>query len=175
MMNEFYILAELMEEPQNGYQLRSAMQTSLGPNRKISFGVIYPLLDKLADLGFVELIADKDAHNKKIAMITEKGKAYFFELMEKPVPKGSYRADIFSIKLDAMQHLSTERQFKLLEEFFEEQQMIIADTEKAMDHLAKKKSKDHYYALKKLDLRLRQAKEAIRWIEDFREDLKKGI
>lgn len=175
MMNELFILGELMEGPQNGYHLRSALQTSLGRHRKISFGVIYPLLDKLADLGFIQIAADKEVHNKKIATITEKGEARFFELMEKPVPDGAYNADIFLIKLDAMQHLSIERQLKLLDEFYEEQQKIITDTKQAINHLAEKKSKDHYYAQKKLDLRLRQSKEAIKWIEEFRDDLKKGI
>ena len=40
MMNELFVLGELMESPQNGYHLRNAMQASLGKNRKVSFGVI---------------------------------------------------------------------------------------------------------------------------------------
>ncbi|NRZ43660.1 DNA-binding PadR family transcriptional regulator [Clostridium beijerinckii] len=51
-MNELFILGELMEEPQSGYDLRNALQASLGRHRKVSYGVIYPLLEKLENDGF---------------------------------------------------------------------------------------------------------------------------
>ncbi|MDD3224955.1 MAG: PadR family transcriptional regulator [Clostridium sp.] len=174
MMNELSILGELMEEPQSGYDLSSAMQSSLGPHRKISYGVIYPLLQKLEKEGLAKTTnANSDGKIKKITTITEKGKERFLKLMKMPVPNSAHNADIYLIKLDAMQHLTLDEQMKLLDDFYKEQKYIIEDTKNLLKILAKKKSKDHWYASKKLKLRLEQASTALEWIENFKEELKK--
>lgn len=174
MMNELFILGELMEEPQSGYDLRSAMQASLGRHRKISYGVIYPLLEKLEKDGLAETTdVSSEGKIKKITTITEKGKKRFFELMRQPVPNGAHNADIYLIKLDVMQHLSLDEQFALLDEFYQEQKYIIEDTQYALKRLSEKASKDHWYASKKLELRLQEANVALEWVESFKQELKK--
>lgn len=175
MMNELFILGELMEEPQSGYDLHRALQTSLGRHRKISCGVIYPLLDKLEKRGLMEIatILRCDGKNKKIATITEKGRKRFFELMNMPVPGGAHNDDIYLIKLDVMQHLNLEEQIQLLEEFYQEQKDIIEDTQNALKKLSGENSKDHWYAGKKFELRLQQAKIATEWIDNFKYELRK--
>ncbi|WP_368490469.1 PadR family transcriptional regulator [Clostridium sp. BJN0013] len=150
------------------------MQVSLGHHRKISYGVIYPLLEKLEKEGFLEITnVESDKKNKKIATITEKGKKRFFELMKMPVPKGAHNADIYLIKLDVMQHLALDEQIQLLDQFYQEQKDIMEDTQNALQKLAEKDSKDHWYASKKLELRLQQATVAIEWIEKLKHELKK--
>ncbi|OOM72032.1 PadR family transcriptional regulator [Clostridium sp. BL-8] len=173
-MNELFILGELMEEPQSGYDLRNALQVSLGRHRKVSYGVIYPLLEKLEKDGFVEITTvGSDGKNKKITTITEKGKKRFFELMKMPVPNGAHNADIYSIKLDVMQHLTLDEQMELLNQFYQEQKDIIEDAQDKLQKLAKKNSKDHWYASKKIELRLQQANVAIEWIKKFKHEIKK--
>lgn len=173
-MNELFILGELMEGPQSGYDLHNLMQLSLGRHRKISYGVIYPLLEKFENQGFLEMSdLGSEGKNKKVATITEKGEKRFFELMKMPVPNGAHNTDIYLIKLDVMQHLAQDAQMQLLDQFYEEQKDIIEDTEDAMERLAKEDSKDHWYAGKKLELRLQQANVAIKWIEKFKHELKK--
>lgn len=174
-MNELFILGELMEEPQSGYDLHRALQISLGRHRKISCGVIYPLLEKLEKKGLMEIatILKCDGKNKKIATITEKGRKRFFELMNMPVPDGAHNDDIYLIKLDVMQHLNLEEQIQLLEEFYQEQKNIIEDTQNALKKLSGENSKDHWYASKKFELRLQQAKIAIEWIDNFKYELRK--
>lgn len=173
-MNELFILGELMEEPQSGYDLRNALQASLGRHRKVSYGVIYPLLEKLENDGFLE-ITNVESHgkNKKMATITEKGKERFFELMKMPVPSGAHTADIYLIKLDVMQHLTIDEQMQLLDQFDQEQIDIIEDTQFALKKLAEEDSKDHWYASKRFELRLQQANVAIDWIKEFKHELKK--
>jgi len=150
------------------------LQVSLGHHRKISYGVIYPLLEKLEKEGFLEITnVESDKKNKKIATITEKGKKRFFELMKMPVPKGAHNADIYLIKLDVMQHLALDEQIQLLDQFYQEQKDIMEDTQNALQKLAEKDSKDHWYASKKLELRLQQATVAIEWIEKLKHELKK--
>jgi len=174
LMNELFILGELMEEPQSGYDLHHALKVSLGRHRKISYGVIYPLLERLQQKKFVEMTAtDKgDGKNKKIATITEKGRERFFELMKMPVPNGAHNDDIYLIKLDVMQHLALEEQIQLLEQFYQEQKHIVEDTEKILMKLAEENSKDHWYAGKKFGLRLQQAKIAMEWIDQFKYELR---
>ncbi|WP_315071591.1 PadR family transcriptional regulator [uncultured Clostridium sp.] len=174
MLNELFILGELMEEPQSGYDLRYALQVSLGRHRKASYGVIYPLLEKLEKDGFVEITTvGSDGKNKKIATITEKGKERFFKLMKMPVPSSAHNADIYLIKLDVMQHLALNEQIQLLEQFYQEQKDIIEDAQDALQKLAKENSKDHWYASKKFELRLQQANAAIEWIKKFKREMKK--
>jgi len=173
-MNELFILGELMEEPQSGYFLRNALQVSLGHHRKVSYGVIYPLLEKLEKDGLVEVTSvGSDGKNKKVATITEKGKKRFFELMKMPVPNGAHNADIYIIKLDVMQHLTLDEQIQLLDQFYHEQNDIIEDTQDILEKLAVEKSKDHWYASKKFELRLQQANVAVEWIKKFKQEMKK--
>lgn len=172
MMNELSVLGELMEEPQSGYDLRDTLQASLGHHRKVSYGVIYPLLEKLEEKGFVKTTnLGSDGKNKKVAAITEKGKGRFLELMKMPVPDGAHNADIYLIKLDVMQHLDLDEQLQLLEQFHLEQNDIIKETQTALKKLEKEDSKDHWYAGKKFELRLQQAKITIEWIGKFKDDL----
>lgn len=175
MMNELFILGELMEEPQSGYDLRNLLQVSLGHHRKVSYGVIYPLLEKLEREGLAEVTnAGSEGKNKKVAAITEKGKKRFFELMKMPVPDGAHNADIYLIKLDVMQHLDLDEQIQLLDQFYQEQKDIIKDSQDALKKLAKEDSKDHWYASKKFELRLQHANITIAWIEKFKHELKKN-
>lgn len=173
-MNELFILGELMEEPQSGYDLHHALKVSLGRHRKVSYGVIYPLLERLQEQNFLEMtpIDKADGKNKKIATITEKGRERFFELMKMPVPNGAHNDDIYLIKLDLMQHLALEEQLQLLEQFYQEQKHIVEDTQNILTKLAEENSKDHWYAGKKFGLRLEQAKIAIAWIDKFKYELR---
>jgi DNA-binding PadR family transcriptional regulator len=133
MINELFILGELMEEPQSGYELRNGLQIYLGRHRKISYGVLYPLLGKLENEGLIGLTnVESNGKSKKIATITEKGKERFFELMKKPAPNGAHNADIYLIKLDVMQHLAFDEQIQLLDQFYQEQKDIIQDTQEAL-------------------------------------------
>ncbi|MDD3224619.1 MAG: PadR family transcriptional regulator [Clostridium sp.] len=117
MINELFILGELMEEPQSGYDLRNGLQIFLDRHRKISYGVLYPLLEKLRNEGFLEMTnVESNGKTKKIAFITKKREEHFFELMKMPVPDGAHNADLYLIKLNVMQHLSINEQMQLLEQ-----------------------------------------------------------
>ncbi|AZV58374.1 PadR family transcriptional regulator [Clostridium sp. AWRP] len=175
MINELFILGELMEEPQSGYDLRNGLQIFLGRHRKISYGVLYPLLEKLRNEGFLEMTnVESNGKTKKIASITKKGEKRFFELMKMPVPDGAHSADLYLIKLNVMQHLSLNEQMQLLDKFYQEQKDIIQDARQALNKLAKENSRDHWYASKKFQLLLNQADVTIEWINKFKKELKKG-
>ncbi|MEG0283825.1 MAG: PadR family transcriptional regulator [Erysipelotrichales bacterium] len=171
-MNELFILGELMEGMQNGYQLRNALQTILGHNRKISFGTLYPLLNKLEKNGLIIITIDESDRKRKDITITEAGRVRFIELMEQPVLDGAYKMDIYLIKLDAMQHLDEESQKNLLNEFKIVEEKVVVETLRDINHLAAKQSKDHWYAAKILQLRLAHANATIKWIIEYQEEFK---
>ncbi|MBS0938000.1 PadR family transcriptional regulator [Lactiplantibacillus plantarum] len=175
MMNELYILGELMENPKTAYRLRQSMQVSLGRHRKISFGVIYPLFERLEKEGYIRLIMQNDnKQSTKTAIITKKGEARFMNLMHTPVPEGAHTDDIFQIKLDSMQHFPLVDQQNLLDQYMNEQMAIVDDCQIELNHLKRHKHKDHWYASQIMQLRLRQAQEKQQWIQEFKTALQKN-
>lgn len=93
-MSELFVLGELMESPQNGYHLRNTMQASLGKNCKVSFGVLYPLLDKLTKNGLITITVNDEGRTQKTASMSAKGRQRFFELMKQDVPSGAHTEEI---------------------------------------------------------------------------------
>jgi len=73
-----------------------------------------------------------------------------------------------------MQHLSINEQMQLLEQYYQEQKDIIQDAQNVLNKLAKKNSRDHWYASKKFELLLNQADVTIKWINKFRQELRKA-
>jgi hypothetical protein len=119
------------------------------------------------------LTNEPGGRNQNVAAITDKGKERFFQMMGKPVPYGAHNADIYLIKLDTMQHLPIKRQLSLLDEYVKEQNAIQTETRQAIEDLRMKPGKDHWYAQKKLELRIEQANIAIQWANAFKHDLTK--
>ncbi|WP_318767240.1 PadR family transcriptional regulator [Lactiplantibacillus carotarum] len=85
-MYELFILGQLMDHPMTGYQLRKALVNVVGQELTISFGALYPLMDKLAAAG--ELTMDfKQTSSKrpqKLATITTSGRQRFKTLVLTP-------------------------------------------------------------------------------------------
>ncbi|MCC7667779.1 PadR family transcriptional regulator [Liquorilactobacillus satsumensis] len=107
-MYEFFVLSELMDEPLSGYKLQFVLQKIVGNSRKISFGVIYPLLDKLAKGGLIKVrLADTQLkRKKKIASITPQGKQRFLELMQEPIEINQNTDFMYKIKFGSFHHVS---------------------------------------------------------------------
>ncbi|KRO16021.1 PadR family transcriptional regulator [Lacticaseibacillus saniviri] len=171
MMNELNVLSELMESPQNGYKLQKTLQIPFDHYRKVSFGVIYPLLNRLEAAGAITLSTSASSPKTKVATITEAGKQRFFELMAEPIPKGAHTDDIYRIKLDAMQHLPLSTQLDLLNDYKLEQESIIRDAKDNIAHLDAVDKTDHWYAAQRINLQIIQAQATLTWIADFQEQL----
>ncbi|GAY71871.1 PadR family transcriptional regulator [Lentilactobacillus kosonis] len=168
-MNELAVLGELMESPHSGYSLRKILKSTF--NRSISYGALYPLLTKMETQGFIVTEADPEKPTRKISTITDKGQARFFELMKAPINNGLHSDEAYSIKLDVMQHLPLSERFNLLEEYSTAQNIIIKEAIEIKENLERKQTRDHFYASRKQDLRIRVAREKLQWIEEFKDDL----
>ncbi|MCD5323366.1 MULTISPECIES: PadR family transcriptional regulator [Pontibacillus] len=119
-MYELFVLGELMDKPMHGYVLQHVLDKVVGPNRKISWGILYPLIQKLSNQGFIEQTVQDDGGRgrpKKILSLTESGRKRFYELIEEPLPYDQTTDDLFDIKLSNFHHISGQVQVGILEQY----------------------------------------------------------
>lgn len=119
-MYELLILSALMSRNMSGYKLRLILENSMSPRRKISNGILYPVLDKLEGKGYIKFNEDKDSRGTKIESITELGRDYFHELMKKTVVHDSKWDDTYRFKMRGMNYISVVDQITILQNYFNE-------------------------------------------------------
>ena len=107
-MYELFILGQLMDHPMTGYQLRKALVNVVGSELTISFGALYPLLDKLAAAEELTLA---------LATITAAGRTQFWQLVMTPVALNKQTQLTFQIKLNFLHLLSCDQQQVILLDF----------------------------------------------------------
>lgn len=124
-MNELFILGELMNNPMHGYLLHQILNAIIGPTRKISWGVLYPLIHGLLADGLIEQVpdiqpeSDRQGRGKKKRMytITEEGRMRFFRLMEEPIPYSPDYEQHFYTKLKNFDLINRELQYLILHQY----------------------------------------------------------
>lgn len=117
-MYELLVLGMLMSRDMSGYKLRDVLGSALVPRRKLSNGVMYPLLTKLEKAGDIIFIEEpKDPRNKKLARITETGKTHFYKLMRQPVADNARNESIYRFKFRGMFALSFQEQQTILQDY----------------------------------------------------------
>ncbi|NMP22379.1 PadR family transcriptional regulator [Sulfobacillus harzensis] len=103
MMYELFILGELSDGPMHGYLLHQILLNVLGPMRTVSWGTLYPVLQKLEQEGLIALAEEssgpQSGRPKKVYAITDRGREQFLRLMERPLEHNAETEDIFRIKL----------------------------------------------------------------------------
>lgn len=120
-MYELFILGQLMDHPMTGYQLRKALVNVVGSELTISFGALYPLLDKLATAEELTL-AFKDTTSKrpqKLATITTVGRERFAQLIQQPVVLNKQTQLTFQMKVNFL-HLLPVAQRRVVLQAFQE-------------------------------------------------------
>ncbi|GEO70009.1 PadR family transcriptional regulator [Levilactobacillus acidifarinae] len=118
-MYELFVLGQLMDRPMTGYQLRKALSSTVGPELTISFGALYPLLDKLAAAGTLTL-AFKSTTTKrpqKVATITSAGRTRFHALVLAPVAHNKQTQLTFQMKVNFLHLLTPDQQRTTLRDF----------------------------------------------------------
>lgn len=124
-MNRLYklfILGELMDHPMHGYKLYSVLNIVIGPLRKISWGVLYPLIHELQNDTFIEPADGSEQQkgsgkNKRSYRITEEGRRQFYKLMEDPIPyKPEYELH-FRVKMANFDQIDPQLRLVILHQF----------------------------------------------------------
>ncbi|GIP42847.1 hypothetical protein J45TS6_13060 [Paenibacillus sp. J45TS6] len=114
-MYELFVLGELMDRPMHGYLLHHILSRIIGPVRQVSWGVLYPLIQRLEKEKFIQM-SGKDG-NRKVYCITEAGKEQFFRLMDEKTSYNSDAKDYFDIKFANLHHVSKELQERIYEDY----------------------------------------------------------
>lgn len=117
-MYDLFVLGQLMDESMSGYLLRQILQQIVGRQRKISFGMIYPLFKRLNEAGYITLSQDdKLGHKQKIATITDKGRDRFLELMQQSVPLNPNIEFTYSVKFRNFHQIDKKLQLDILQAY----------------------------------------------------------
>ena len=111
------LLGFLMRGDLTGYELKGAMDESVGFFFGASYGSIYPTLKSLEEEGLVRstLVVQSDRPNKKVYSLTPEGRAYFLEALREPPAEDSFRSE-FLMQLFFGHHQDTERVLALIED-----------------------------------------------------------
>ena len=81
---DYAILGLVNQQPQTGYGIRKAFETTALGNYSSSPGVIYPALKRLQELGLVVNATINDTNKKKFHC-TEEGESILKEWLLKPI------------------------------------------------------------------------------------------
>ncbi|MFO7848646.1 MAG: PadR family transcriptional regulator [Spirochaetia bacterium] len=79
MSLKYAVLGLLMESPRSGYEIKQEIERMMGDMWPVSYGQLYPTLQKLADRNYVswETIQGKKALDKNVYHITPEGTNHF--------------------------------------------------------------------------------------------------
>ncbi len=111
------LLGFLRRGDYTGYELKAAMDESVGFFFGASYGSIYPALKALESGGMVRVreVVQSGKPNKKIYTITPEGEAYFREQLKERPAMDSFRSE-FLMQLFFGQHQDSDRLLAMLSE-----------------------------------------------------------
>lgn len=116
---EFALLGLLKEQDLHGYELRRRLGQILGPIGRLSFGTLYPALNRLESSGAVTVLKISEsrtglttARGRKVYGITKVGQALFDELLDSHGKNEDDRS--FALRLAFAQYLPREARLRLL-------------------------------------------------------------
>jgi len=140
-MYELFLLGKLMERPWHGYEFHQVLNSVVGPARQVSWGTIYPLLQRLEKAGLIQRVSEPsdrdDGRGRQRFSITQKGGQRFLQLMKSESRNDPNYRDTFRIKLGNFSRVDVETQRRILEHYLERLSSISAHT-KAMSELVSK-------------------------------------
>jgi len=130
-----------MERPWHGYEFHQVLNSVVGPARQVSWGTIYPLLQRLEKAGLIQRLSDPadkdDGRGRQRFSITSRGKQRFLQLMKAESKNDPNYRDTFRIKLGNFSRVDSAIQCDILNRYLERLSSIAAHT-KAMSELVSK-------------------------------------
>ncbi|MGV0168355.1 PadR family transcriptional regulator [Furfurilactobacillus sp. WILCCON 0119] len=177
-MYTLFVLGELMDNPLTGYQLRDILSHVIGDRFTVSWGIIYPLLDKLEEAGDITLVNTQHdgGRQQNVAHLTDHGRDHFKALMAKPITPGKNEEMLYLFKLDNLHHLTTPEAIDLLETFIAYKTAVrdSAQTAKSAIQAADMDDADKFTSTALGQYRLAKAQAAIDWAITVQRELSAG-
>ncbi|WP_143461597.1 PadR family transcriptional regulator [Levilactobacillus enshiensis] len=134
-MYDLFVLGQLMDHTMTGYQLRKALMTVVGQEQTVSYGVLYPLLERLNEAGDVTLTTTTGPRTKKQAGITPQGRQHFHDLVIEPVAINKQTQLVFQIKCNFLHLLVVPEQRDVLQDFQRFSHLQLENLQTARDYL----------------------------------------
>lgn len=117
---EFAILGMLKELELHGYELRRRLGQILGPIGRLSFGTLYPALNRLEKVEAVKVVKISESRTglttsrgRKVYKITKVGQDLFNQILETQSTSDDDKT--FALRLAFAQYLSHEARLRLLQ------------------------------------------------------------
>ena len=140
-MYELFLLGKLIERPWHGYEFHQVLNSVVGPARQVSWGTIYPLLQRLEKAGLIQRLSEpsdkEDGRGRQRYSITQKGKQRFLQLMKSESRNDPNYRETFRIKLGNFSRVDIETQRGIVDRYLGRVSSISAHT-KAMAELVSK-------------------------------------
>lgn len=175
-MLEIAVLGLLSQEPMHGYYLRKVLTEMTGGLRGISYGSLYPILNRLEKAGFIES-SDEDPSRigrrkaRKVYQITAAGEQYFQDLLAN-ITKNSFDDEDFGIRLAFFDKTPSRARQQLLEgrrRLLEERRdrLLGSVIESRGPSLAQETLQASPYSMGLHELTLESTKREIAWVNEL--------
>ena len=142
-MYELFLLGKLIERPWHGYEFHQVLNSVVGPARQVSWGTIYPLLQRLEKAGLIQRLSEPsdkdDGRGRQRYSITQKGKQRFLQLMKTESKNDPNYRETFRIKLGNFSRVNIEIQRGIVDRYLDRLSSISSHT-RAMSELVSKVS-----------------------------------
>jgi len=168
---QYIILGFLMDKSMTGYDIRQKFALSFSFFSGISFGSIYPALKSMEKEGLIttRLEIQREAPNKKICTITEKGKEAFLNHLRAPLPVDRYK-NSFLMRMFFFGHLSPEEHLDFIHKYLDKLNETLANLVKFQEPIEKHADP---YQLLCFESGKQQIKDLIKNMQQTAESLKK--
>lgn len=115
-MYELMVLGQLSRCPMHGYMIAKIIGDVIGPFRRVQWGALYPVLNRLEQKGLirtVECSAQGEARGRKVYAITEAGRRRLHQhLMNTELHAGEYDS-VFAHKVSLFSELTPAERLSL--------------------------------------------------------------
>jgi DNA-binding PadR family transcriptional regulator len=178
-MYDLLILSMLSSRDMSGYKLVIVLGSTVVPRRKISNGVLYPVLNRMEKAGFIQSV-DGNVRNSKIFHITELGHERLIELINEPVAQDANRDNSYHFKFRSFSYLAKDKKIEILTDY---RNAILTDRNVYQDLSThyRKETKDHperadfyRWGLKTITLKDNLALAKLAWIDESLQELKEN-
>jgi DNA-binding PadR family transcriptional regulator len=171
-MYELFVLGELMTGDKHGYLLQNILKNAVGPNRRISSGTLYPLINRLIGNGWIRLRDEEGAEGgraRKIYQLTEAGEERFQELMHKPLEHNADIDLVFHFKMVYFGYVPQDVRLACLEQYLQYLQYdlkYVTDCESKLISAQPSPEKQRLQLLRMIDHRKHVTTADIEWIQE---------
>ncbi|KRN75995.1 PadR family transcriptional regulator [Weissella minor] len=177
-MYDLLILGMLMAHDYSGYKLAHVLGQTLIPRRKISNGVMYPLLDRLEKEGYIQANErEVNGRRSKVMHITDLGRQRFYDLMDEPIAQDAKRDDMYRFKFRGFGHIASDKQLAILDEYQQIMQNELDDSLRAIKKLSKESQclpdERGYYegSIHSIELDAKMHEAQLAWVAEMKEHI----